>query len=399
MRRARFATISLALAFCGFLGSAGTAAAGSIEGKVTETATGEGVGGIFVCAHAPLYVYPGGCGFTDGDGRYTIAGLVAGPYMVRFEAPGFVNLIAEYFDGKQFEEEAGLVSFSSGLATGIDAALETGGEIAGTVTDATTHQPIEGIEACARNLDTRMTRLCDRSNSEGHYLINRLATGSYKVQFSVEGSPNYMRQFYPGKSTAAEAANVAVTAGVLTAGIDDALHEGVQITGRITAAGSGEPLAWIVACALDPLTEAVVGCGESDPLDDHRYSIAGLPLGSYVVGVSISEQELGTEINPDGYVRQYYRDRPSFGEADLVGGAAGLYPGVDAHLTRGQEVFPTKPLPPVHRLSEPHVWPRPLVPKPLDCKKHFRKKKVKGKVRCVKKQPKHRRHAGRAGAH
>jgi hypothetical protein len=398
MRRVRFATTALALVFCAFLGSAGPAVAGSIEGKVTETATGEGVRGIFVCAHAPLYVYPGGCGFTDGDGLYAIAGLVASPYMVRFEAPRFVNLIAEYFDGKQFEDEAALVSFNSGLATGVDAALETGGQIAGTVTDATTHQPIEGIEACAQNLDTRMTRLCDRSDPEGHYLINSLPTGSYKVQFSVEGSPNYIRQFYPGRSTGAEAANVAVTAGVLTAGIDDALHEGVQITGRITEAGSGQPLAWIVACALDPLTEAVVECGGSDPLDDHRYSIAGLPLGSYVVGFSISEQELGTEINPDGYVRQYYRDRPAFGEANPVGGAAGLYSGVDAHLIRGQEVFPVKPLPPVQLPSERQLRPRPKVPKPLKCKKRLRKKKVKGKVRCVKKQRKHRRGAGRAGA-
>jgi hypothetical protein len=393
MRRARFATIALALVFCGFPGSA-TAVAGTIEGEVTETATGEGVGGIFVCAHAPLYVYPGGCGFTDGDGLYAITDLVAGPYLIRFEAPRFVNLIAEYFDGKQFEEEASSVSFNAGLATGIDAALETGGQIAGTVTDATTHQPIEGIEACARNLDTRATALCDRSDSEGDYLINRLPTGSYKVEFSVEGSPNYMRQLYPGKSTWAEAANVAVTAGALTAGIDDALHEGVQVTGRITEVGGGAPAGWIRACALDPNTEAVVGCGGGGSFEEHRYSIAGLPLGSYVIGFSISEQELGMEITPDGYVRQYYRDRPTFGEGDLVGGAAGLYPGIDAHLIRGQEVFPIKSLPPLQYLNEPQVRTHPLGPKPLKCKKHFRKKKVKGKVRCVKKQRKHRRSAG-----
>lgn len=262
-----------------------------------------------------------------------------------------MNYLTQWYPEKASRAEAEAVSVGEGESvTGVDAKLHAGGQITGTVTDVATHLPIEGVQVCAQNVVPAEIAYCGRSGPEGKYAMLRLATGTYTVEFSVERSPNYIRQYYPGKPSFSEAEPVAVSAGATTPNIDAAMREGVQITGQITEAVSGEPIRWIVACALDPVTEAQVGCSLSEPNEvfsepnEDRYSIAGLPLGSYVVGFSIDRKEDGLVLHPDEYVRQYYNDKPTFAEASSVGGAAGVYPGIDAHHQRPGSLPGSKPL-------------------------------------------------------
>jgi hypothetical protein len=387
MAAVRAVTIVLGLALCAALGSAGpaVAATGSISGKVVDATTKTGIAQIWVCTHSAFLLGPfGGCAFTDINGEYTIPTIEPSSYVVVFNEEGRQGHLAQYYDGKATREEAEVVTVGDGQAvTGIDAELGESGKIAGNVTDVDTGQPIEGVEACAPEAggfkDGAVTH-CDKTDIDGNYLIEGLATGSYKVEFRVEEEPNYIAQYYSGRGSLAEAEPVSVVAPMLTDGIDAAMKEGVQITGRLTEAGSGNPVKWIRVCALQAGTEVVKGCVPSR--EDGTYSIAGLSLDSYVVSFAVDVEEDGLVLHPDGYVRQYYNGKPTFAEATPVAGLSpGVYPGVDAVLMQGAEIFPNRP-----PASQPVIVTlvERAAPKPLHCKKHFRKKWVKGTRRCVK---------------
>jgi len=381
----------------GMLAAAAPASAGtgSINGTVTDAAD-DGIAGIYVCAHDRGLQGPyWGCDFTDGDGGYSITGLEPWEYTVWFrDESQSINYVNEYWENKPTRALANGVNVGTGAVDGIDAELATGAQITGTVTDEATGLPVEGVQACAPNVvQTEMT-YCDRTDFEGRYAINSLATGSYRVEFSVTEAPNYVTQYYPGKASWSEAEPVAVTAGAITPSIDAEMRQGVRITGTLTEPG-GAAVPWVPVCALDPVTEVDVQC--TSAREDGTYSLAGLAPGSYKVGFAIDRKEEGLVLHPDGYVRQYFDHRPTFAEASLVGGVAGVYPGIDALLSQGPETWPNEPpAPPYLPISGSALWPLgPANTARKKCKKGFHRKKVKGKKRCVKKPGKARAKSGR----
>jgi hypothetical protein len=118
-------------------------------------------------------------------------------------------------------------------------------------------------------------------NSGGEYTISGLPSGAYTVSFynETEGV-NLQAAYYNGKSTEAAANQVTVTAPNKTTDIDAALVAGGQITGTVTAAAGGAPLAGIRVCASpEAPSEAGYGCAESN--SSGVYTIVGLPSGIY----------------------------------------------------------------------------------------------------------------------
>lgn len=198
---------------------------GKIEGTVIDSSSKAGIEGVLACAFGE----GGGnfvekCAVTDASGAYTIAGLPTGAsYKVEFW-PGFEGLdyLFQYYDGAASFEDADPVSVTTGATTpGIDAELERGGQITGTVTDASTHAPLQGVEVCAFGL-TEEFGGCGFTNAAGSYAIAPLATDSYEVVFFAEFGPggSYLTQYYNGKSNSVEADPVLVTAPQTKAGID-----------------------------------------------------------------------------------------------------------------------------------------------------------------------------------
>jgi hypothetical protein len=399
----RALAVAFGLVLCGALGAPpAMAAAGSISGTVTDSVSEDGIDNIWVCAHNAFLLGPfGGCAFTDINGKYTIPDVAPSSYKVVIDEEGRYGYLSQWFDGKATRGEADAVTVGEGQAvTGVDAELSQGGQISGNVTDVDTGEPIEGIRACAPDVNGYPEGgviHCGKSDAAGDYLIESLPTGSYEVEFFVEEKPNYVIQFYDHKALWSEAEPVAVTAPLLTPGIDAAMSEGVQITGRLTEAGSGGPVKWVIVCALNPGTEAIAGCDES--AEDGTYSIAGLPPAPYVVSFAVDFEEDGLVLHPDGYVRQYYDHRATFAEASSVAGpVAGSYGGIDAELVKGPEIGLRQYVPPAGLSTPPLSWSGPGPGKPLpNCRRGIRRKPVNGKRRCVKVRKRHR-HPHGAGA-
>jgi hypothetical protein len=265
------------------------------------------------------------------------------------------------------------------------ASAATTGSISGTVTAASGGAALKGIEVCAYEVGGE-EEACILTSPSGEYTISGLAPGSYKVEFWPHGEGlNLITQYYNDQPTFAAAEEVTVTAGATHAEVNAQLHEGGRIAGTVTDASSHAGLGEIFVCAFESISEegacAFTAAGG-------QYTIAGLPSGSYEVVFAPQSKE---EELPGTYITQYYNDQPTFATANLVSVTVpATTSNIDAALTkRPAATVPTIPAPPV---VAPAPIPAPVAkPKPLTCRKGFKKKTVAGKRKCVKVHH-HRRH-------
>jgi 5-hydroxyisourate hydrolase-like protein (transthyretin family) len=203
--------------------------------------------------------------------------------------------------------------------SGINAAMSTGtqsGQITGRVTSASTGAPLASIEVDVGQVSGGVND-DTTTNANGEYTISRLPTGSYVVEF-VRGNQNYLTQSENG---------VSVTAGSTTS-IDAAMAPGGQITGRVTAASTGAPLANV---AIDAKGTTVEALGGAITNANGEYTISGLLTGSYDVAFSPDEV---LRAHGGNYSPQYYNGKSSSSEAEAVPVVAGGPPtsGIDAAM-------------------------------------------------------------------
>ncbi|MGN6373169.1 MAG: MSCRAMM family protein [Solirubrobacteraceae bacterium] len=271
----------------------------------------------------------------NSGGEYTIGGLPSGAYKVKFgrgyENTG--NYLLEYYDGQPSSLTATPVSVTApNVTAGIDAALQPGGEIGGTVT-STAGNPLSDQEVCA--FLAAFAGGCARTDAAGQYSISGLAAGLYQVVFYGKGGAvNLATQYYSEKATEADAEPVAVAAGSVSR-VDATMQPGGQISGKVTAAEGGQTLAHIGVCALD-LTEGEAGeCTTTNA--DGEYTISGLSNGSYTV--EFFSEETGPLEAVEDYVPEYYPDKGIEHEAQPVSVAAGsATTGINAEMQRGAEI-------------------------------------------------------------
>jgi hypothetical protein len=409
MTRGRTLGLTTALCVLAALFSAGSAAAatGEIHGKVTDHLD-QPIAGITVCAEGLTPLVGSECDWTtDAQGNYSIGGLQATSYRVGFHVEGnpSLNFVQQWYDNKAHPEEAEPVELAEGESREINAQLQTGGQIRGTVSDLESH-PIEGVRVCAQLLgffETGEVGYCGHSDAAGEFAVKNLGTGQYRLEFSTEGHVNYVDELLPGP--------IPLTAGGAIE-VDAHLAPGIEIEGTLTETGTGTPIGGLspphsvpAICALNPTTQARVKCATVE--SGGKYSIAGLPAGTYAVSFAEDWVEDGLDLHPDGYVRRYWEEVPSFGESTLLAGTAGaVFDEVDAVLTKGEEVFPNCEVPsacppppssgetsasgsgiapPTTMLPQamPATATQPLTRRPR-CKKGFRHVVKGGRPRCIK---------------
>lgn len=220
------------------------------------------------------------------DGTYEVAGLPAGNYYVSFVPSHGINLVRQWWNDADNEGEATLVTLSDGEAkTHINAAMVQGGTITGKVTVPAGAGSITGVEVLVFRTDVYSYSYA-YVEEDGTYEVAGLAAGSYKVQFSGQGT-NVIQQWWNGTAAGAfddfGATVIEVSAGAVQPNINAQMQKGASISGKVTVpAGLGSPsdtVVWVY-------DEFYQYFETARPEEDGTYEIQGLPARTYRVEFS-----------------------------------------------------------------------------------------------------------------
>jgi hypothetical protein len=310
---------------------------------------------------------PETCTAPAADGTYTLE-VPFGEVQIEFVPSIRSGLLRQYYDHQSNLAGATKIPISPFhlIASGIDADLVEGGAIEGTVSAAQTGLPLGEVEVCAVSAGSAPVRRCGETDASGAYELHGLPGASYTMSFHGRGASAAYAPSLP-------ATPVSVSAGTTSTGIDATLEKGAEIEGFVSEAGGGS-LPGIDVCLFGAGAASPERCTYSET--GGSYSFAGLPGGSYEVGFSLEG---------DGFASQYFDGVSSRTEAaQIIATAPSVNSGVNAALSRPP--VPPAPLPPP-AVSAPILAAAAFVPEPAApkrCKRGYRKKKVKGKTRCVK---------------
>lgn len=224
--------------------------AGTIQGRVTDDATGLGLAAARVDAGSGVQAV------TDASGNYTLTGLPSGTYFVQAFADGYGT---QWFRNKPTFGDP--VSVTSGAVTGgIDFALVAGaGRITGQVTDEF-GVGLADLSVTIQSAATGAFVMSARTNTVGGYDTGPyLAPGGYKVSVFADGRA---QRYWPNATTFGGAGTITVTTGGNASGKNLVLPVGRAIRGTVTQGGvnlSGIQIEVTEAASGAPVAFAVTG--------------------------------------------------------------------------------------------------------------------------------------------
>ena len=304
----------------------------TISGTVTGTTGGRGVEDVEVYAISSEGT--AGSATTAADGSYTIAGLAQGSYTIHFE-PLLANNVGQYYSGASGLESAQTLTLSPGASREhVDAQLATAATITGHVSALDSGESLSGVQVNVTSRDVTGQNASAITGEDGSYSVSGLAAGSYDVQFEATEPTDpaeraYLGQFYNGKQSSDTADAIVVSEGGTAEGIDAKLTPAATVTGRVTEAGTSQPLAGTLI-DIDS-TEGGPGATATSE-EDGTYSATGLPPGSYTVHF----QAAG-----GNYAPQSYDARIDAEEPDTLHLEAGGTAHANAQLTPGASISGT----------------------------------------------------------
>jgi hypothetical protein len=260
----------------------------SISGTVTDAATSDPIAGeeIEIYNSAGNWVT-----YADvaADGTYTShSGLPAGTFYARtYSYSGYINEVYDNLPCLPIctpTSGTPIVLTTAENRMGIDFALDKGGSISGTVTDAGTATGISGLRVDI--YDGVGTRVASGyTDGSGTYTSNSpLAGGIFYA--TTYNSGTYLDELYdnlpcPFDCTPADGTAITVSLGVQTANINFALDRGGLISGTVTDAETGQGIDDVVVRIYDA-SGAYLTYGRTSA--DGSYTInRSLPTGSYFV--------------------------------------------------------------------------------------------------------------------
>lgn len=373
----KLSLVTCATALCLAFPAVAGAATGAIEGTVTDAISKDPVAHIEVCAYTANSFERGGCGLTDASGNYVIDEAQPGIYVVEFWG---VEYLRQYYDGATRRQNAEFVFVNGGATvSGIDAELQPGAKVSGTVRDAPSHEPLADAEVCAYEESTESSS-CTSTDTDGTYTLGGLPTGEYIVAFADwESGEEHIVQYYDHKPRWEEANPISLSPGQSRTGVDADLQREARITGTVVDS-EGKPVRWAWVCA-QTLFGSIARCEEADSAG--RYELWRLAPGAYKVVFEPQEEGEGQ------YKTQYYNEKSGFSLADQVFLSEGsTVPNINARLEKVGKNVVTVTTVPSGSAKRPSSKPRPR-----KCRKGYRRKLVHGKRRCVRIKPKHHRQA------
>jgi Carboxypeptidase regulatory-like domain len=210
-----------------------------IKGTVTEAGSFVPVNNIEVTVYeASGKEVPVGFASTEANGAYTVEGLPAGEYKVEFSgAFEGLNYITQYYKGASSFAAAEPVKVAEAeTKENISAQMQAGGEVEGTVTDASTHKPLAKAFIVALGPGETVEGAAF-TEASGHYTIVGLPTGTYEIGFADVG---YVVQYYNDQSSLASANPLPVVQKATAPGINAALMPKIPIN-TLAPVASGTP--------------------------------------------------------------------------------------------------------------------------------------------------------------
>ena len=263
--------------------------------------------------------------YTDATGLFTITGLAAGNYYLKYEKADYFDA---YYNNKASLALANPVSVTLGGTTGnINAALILGGKITGTVTAASGGAPLSDVDVYVYASKTASSyEYIDDvyTDASGVYTLTGLETGTYYLKFE---KTDYLPSYYNNRASLAEADAVSVTQGGVTGGINATLILGGKITGQVTASAGGASLAsvWVQAYASRTDSTSIASAFTNS---SGVYTITGLETGSYYL-----------KFEKTDYLPAYYNNRASLAQADPVSVMlGGTTSNINASLILGGQI-------------------------------------------------------------
>jgi hypothetical protein len=198
---------------------------GSISGTVTNP-SGNNVNPTFVQLwwwDTTLKTWSPSMLALTSQGEYTFRNVAPGPYRVEFQPTDFMP---EFWSNAATVQTARSINVSSGrTVTGIDAQLDYGASLSGTITGTGSVQ-LSGIRAVAYRFNSATKvweqRATATSGGGGGYLLRGLAAGTYRLEF-WDPTDAYTTEYWPGAASLE-------TATSFTVGTNDVFDRDVELS-------------------------------------------------------------------------------------------------------------------------------------------------------------------------
>lgn len=205
--------------------NASLAAAGHIVGRITDSG-GAGLEdiavGVYRLVDGEWESFQGS--YSDSVGDYDVGGMPTGSYRVQFRDDSG-TFAGEYFDDVATIEAASDVAVTAGATTSDkNASLGAAGHITGTVKNPA-GAGIEGICVSVYGADSGGDDMWIEVHTDesGAFDAGGLPTGTYRVRFDDFDMEAYLGEYYDDAADFDSAADVGVTTGSATPGIDAVL--------------------------------------------------------------------------------------------------------------------------------------------------------------------------------
>jgi hypothetical protein len=280
---------------------------GEISGRVTKERDGSPLEEVNISVR-PLQSNDARETKTNGLGEYTVAGLIAGKYLVKASnREGFADA---HYAGASSERSASPVQVEQGhRSANVNFRLVEGGSISGRISDEA-GVGIPGVEV--RLYDTEWEfRGSGKTDDHGVYRVGGLAAGAYLLKTSSGAAT--IDRCYGSEKGCAGARAVPVKQGATTPEINLSLAAGCTVSGMVVNRSDGAGLRNVYVSVFDHNWEFVAG----DEVDlNGAFWVGKIPEGSYFVQAT----------NSEGLGEAYYPDARSPDAAAPVKVAAGQDP-------------------------------------------------------------------------
>jgi 5-hydroxyisourate hydrolase-like protein (transthyretin family) len=310
---------------------------GRVSGTVTNATTGTPLQNVVVTAVIRLGTSARlvNNAITNAAGAYTITGVPEGSVYLFTNIQGYVN---EIYDNitclGQCSATAAMtrgtaVAVTAGATTaGRDFALDPGGAVSGTITNASTGAPLQNVNvqvfARVGGLNTFVNS--GASNPSGVYTIGGLPAGNYYV---FTGAGSFMNELYDDilcplncNLIVASGAEIPVTLNATTSGRNFALNQGGEISGTVTNQATGLPLQNVQVNIVTRVGGAFAARITFTNASG-QYTFRGLPTGTYWAYTSFA---------PAGLVNEIFDNLPCLGPCN---NATAVATGAPIQVTEG----------------------------------------------------------------